>query len=174
LQWVHLPGSGGKMLAMMARNLWKPALVAALTPLLAGCVERTISVQTTPPGALVTINDVEVGRTPVKTPFLWYGDYDLRLRLTKNEGTPDEPKVTYYYLHTHQQVRAPWFQWLGIDLATELLPLKFEDQQQWTFALPEVQPGSDEVLVKHAKELSGQLEGTRIKPAGVATTQPTK
>ena len=45
-----------------------------------GCLKRTISVTTEPPGALVWINDVEVGRTPLETDFTFYGIYDVRLR----------------------------------------------------------------------------------------------
>ena len=47
--------------------------------LFAGCVKRTISISSNPSGALVWVNDREVGRTPVEFEFLYYGEYDLRL-----------------------------------------------------------------------------------------------
>jgi hypothetical protein len=46
---------------------------------LLGCVERTISITSEPEGALVYLNDEEVGRTPVSVPFTFYGVYDVRL-----------------------------------------------------------------------------------------------
>jgi hypothetical protein len=46
---------------------------------LVGCVERTISITSEPRGALVYLNDEEVGRTPVSVPFTYYGVYDVRL-----------------------------------------------------------------------------------------------
>lgn len=49
-----------------------------LLPLTA-CVERTISITSTPSGALVHLNDQEVGRTPLTVPFTYYGVYDVRL-----------------------------------------------------------------------------------------------
>ena len=55
------------------------ALICAIS--IPACVERTIAVRTTPPGALVTVNDVEQGRTPVTFPFTWYGNYRVRLEL---------------------------------------------------------------------------------------------
>ncbi len=47
--------------------------------LLAGCVERLITVHSSPAGALVYLNDEEIGRTPVSVPFKYYGTYDVRL-----------------------------------------------------------------------------------------------
>ncbi len=45
----------------------------------AGCVERTITITSDPPYALVWLNDEEIGRTPVTVPFTFYGKYDVRL-----------------------------------------------------------------------------------------------
>src|SRR5262245_38992736 len=48
--------------------------------LLAGCVRRTMTIESDPPGALVYMNNQEVGRTPVTREFIWYGFYDVQLR----------------------------------------------------------------------------------------------
>ena len=50
----------------------------ALAP---GCVEREWTLETDPPGAIVYVSDVEVGRTPVTLDFTWYGDYEVVFRL---------------------------------------------------------------------------------------------
>ena len=73
------------------------AAVGLLVSLGSGCVERTMKIQTDPPGALVVVNDEEVGLSPVKFSFLWYGDYEIILR-----------RVGYETLRTHYRVEAPW------------------------------------------------------------------
>ena len=55
---------------------WLILLMAAL----GGCVERTMTFQSNPPGALVYVNNQEIGRTPMRRDFTWYGNYDVVLR----------------------------------------------------------------------------------------------
>ena len=117
-----------------------------------------------PAGALVILNDVEVGRTPVTVPFTWYGDYDVRLRLEKNVGTPEKPVIKRYYLHTHKKTETPWFETIGVDLLAELLPVPFVDEQVWAFPVPEVVEPTDEQLIERARQLKESLgEGSELK-----------
>src|SRR5689334_12153842 len=44
-----------------------------------GCVRRTLSITSDPPGALLWLNGREVGRTPVDVDFIYYGVYDVQL-----------------------------------------------------------------------------------------------
>ena len=60
-----------------ARSFLIPLLMLPL--LCTGCVRRTISIVSNPPGALVWLNDREVGRTPIEVEFLYYGTYDVRI-----------------------------------------------------------------------------------------------
>jgi len=69
-----------------------------------------MKISSQPPGARVFVNDEEVGQTPVKFTFLWYGDYDLLLR-----------KEGYETLRTHYRVNPPWYQWPPFDLIAETL-----------------------------------------------------
>lgn len=87
------------------------AALLAAPCLLVGCVQRTISVTSDPPGALVHLNDEEVGRTPVTVPFTFYGVYDVRL---SRQG--------YQELWTEQQAPAPWWETPGPDLIAEMIP----------------------------------------------------
>ena len=50
-----------------------------------GCVKQTIFITSNPQGALVWVNDREVGRTPVEIDFLYYGEYDVRVELDGQE-----------------------------------------------------------------------------------------
>lgn len=94
------------------------ALSAVLT--FAGCVERTMKIDSRPPGARVFVNDEEVGVTPVKFSFLWYGDYDIILR---HEG--------YQTLKTNYRVEPPWYQYPPIDLVAEcLIPGTVKDEHE--------------------------------------------
>ncbi len=78
---------------------------------LSGCVERTISITSEPDGALVYLNDEEVGRTPVTVPFLYYGTYDVRLE-----------KDGYRPLWTQKKARGPLWELPGPDLVFEMIP----------------------------------------------------
>ncbi len=118
-----------------------------------GCVRRTLTIETAPCGALVYLNDEEVGRSPVTTDFLWYGDYDVVIR-----------KEGYKTLHTHQPIDAPWYQIPPIDFFAEVLYAgKVHDARVFSYTLePEQLPGREELL-QRAEELrqSELSEGKR-------------
>ncbi len=127
-----------------------------LLPLLCtGCVRRTISIVTEPPGALVWLNDREVGRTPIEVEFLYYGTYDVRI-----------VKDGYEPLITSGKADAPLWDVVGIDLAAELLPLDLHSRVEWTYQLEPTafdEPG----LIQRARDLRTQLDAT-------GTTETTK
>lgn len=109
----------------------------------AGCVRRTLTIETEPQGAIVFLNDEEIGATPVSTDFTWYGDYDVVLR-----------KEGYQALHTHVMVKAPWYQISPIDFFADVLwPGHIHDRRFAKFTLdPWVAPDHDQV-VRRAIEL---------------------
>lgn len=115
-----------------------------------GCVERTIHLTSQPSGALVYLNDQEVGRTPVSVPYLYYGDYDVRL---EHDG--------YRTLWTHQQTDAPWWEAPGPDLIAEAIPgLKVD--QHWHFEL-ELQALEDEdALIQRADDTRAMLNKPEV------------
>ncbi len=140
-------------------------LLSALAVALTGCVERKVTIGSDPSGALVQLNGVEIGRTPVTVPFTWQGDYELYLRYEKNVGTPEAPKIVRYYLHTHKQTTTPWFDIIPIDLFTAVLPIPFNQEEVWAFPIPEVKEPADADLIERARGMKDQLEGSRIPPA---------
>ncbi|MGD1277625.1 MAG: PEGA domain-containing protein [Tepidisphaeraceae bacterium] len=116
-----------------------------------GCIERTLSVQSSPPGALVYLNDQEVGRTPVQRDFLWYGTYDVTLR-----------KDGYESLKTRATLFPPIYQWLGLDLIAEILPISFKDHQTRVYTLRPSAPAADpQALVRRGQVLGQQLQSSR-------------
>lgn len=117
-------------------------LGAILATLAAGCVRRTMTIRTEPAGALVFLNDQEVGRSPASTDFLWYGDYDLILR---KEGCET--------LQTHVKVTEPWYQVPPIDFFAEVLwPWWIHDTHSYDFALAPKEPPDREEVLQRAQE----------------------
>ena len=111
---------------------------------LLGCVERTISINSEPDNALVILNDQEIGRTPVKIDFTWYGDYDIILR-----------KKGYQTVQTNKRIEPPWYQYPGIDLFTECFsPITYRDDRDFgTYKLEKFKPATNQELIKNAEEL---------------------
>ena len=134
-----------------------------------------MTVDSDPPGALVYLNDQELGRTPLRTDFKWYGDYDVQLRL---DG--------YETLKTNKKVVAPVWNWVPLDLIAGILPITFRDHQEMTFTLKPLDPAKDQPagLMSRAGEMRDQLEssphtrkpGTRptttTSPSTARTTTP--
>ena len=153
------------------RNLRKWIVGAGLaTPLLlAGCVEQTMKVDSDPPGALVYLNQQEIGRTPLTRDFKWYGDYDVQLRL---EG--------YETLKTNQKVIAPAWNWVPFDLVAELLPFPIKDRRSYSYSLKPLDPAKDQPagLLDRADYLKGKLESSEYTREPTtrksATTQTTR
>ncbi|MEX2219812.1 MAG: PEGA domain-containing protein [Phycisphaerales bacterium] len=116
----------------------------------AGCLERTVTVTSDPPGALVYLNDTEVGRTPVETAFTFYGDYDVRLR---REG--HEPLIT------HERTRPPPWEWIPIDLVSTALPARIVTRKHWHYRLapsPTLDETTERALLGRAGELRARVE----------------
>lgn len=111
---------------MLPRTSLALLLPLAAIALLPGCgrQERIIEVTSTPTGALVWLNDAELGRTPVQAEFLHFGTYDVRLRL---EGY--EPIVTSREAHT------PIHEFPPIDLIAAALPGDRVTRINWHFDL---------------------------------------
>ncbi|MCC7390460.1 MAG: PEGA domain-containing protein [Phycisphaerales bacterium] len=136
-----------------------PALVAlallALPLGLGGCVERRIEITSEPSGALVWLNDQQIGRTPTEAGFTYHGVYDLRLEL---EG--------YEPLRTEATARPPLYEHAPLDLFAEALPARIDNIQRWHFVLepslestlPKEQLEAD--LLSRAAGMRGELEAT--------------
>jgi hypothetical protein len=134
-------------------------LVLLLALLLTGCVRRSLTVKSNPPGALVYLNGVEVGRTPLTRDFTWYGTYDVVLR-----------KEGYETLKTRGKVIAPWWQWVPIDLVAELLPLHDRRRLAYRMKPYAAQTVDPQQMLGRAERMETKLESSRYtrKPA----TQP--
>ena len=116
-----------------------------------GCVERTLSISSDPPVALVYLNDQEIGRTPLRRDFTWYGIYEVILR-----------KEGYRATKTTESIIAPFYEWVPLDLLAELLPIPLKDHRTLNYTLaPEPSAQDDPGLLDRAAEMRGQLESSR-------------
>ena len=126
---------------------------AAACVSLTGCVERRIEITSEPAGALVWVNDQQVGRTPTQASFLYHGVYDVRLQL---DGF--EPLVT------EAEASPPLYEHAPLDLVAEMVPARIQNVQHWHFVLePSLEStlSRDELeagLLERAGAMRGELE----------------
>jgi len=111
-----------------------------------GCIHRTITIHSEPSGALVYLNDVEVGRTPTTVPFTFYGEYDVRL-----------VKDGYRTLATARDANAPLYDLPGLDLFAEMAPGQTKVELEWHFELDPVEPTDPATVIDHGRQLRDML-----------------
>ena len=107
-----------------------------------------------PPGALVWLNDREIGRTPVDVDFEFYGRYDVRLHLPGSEP-----------LMTSGNASPPVWEAIGLDLIAEMVPITLHRRIKWHYVL---RPRDDdpEALIGRAQRLRSEIPGAQ-PPANV-------
>jgi len=116
--------------------------------ILSGCVERRLTINTKPQGALVALNDEEIGESPVTVNFNWYGDYCVRI---SKEG--------YETLNTHRDLKGPWYDYFPFDFFAQILnPNRIVDSYVWTFDLSPKRQISRDELIQNAQELKEQMQ----------------
>lgn len=135
---------------LFMKRYWSllPAVtILTLWLFICGCVERKLTINTEPHGAMVILNDEEIGLSPVTVAFNWYGDYCVRIN-----------KEGYETLNTHRNLKAPWYDACPFDFfANVLSPDRTVDSYEWTFKLTEKkQPGREE-LIDNAQRLKKSL-----------------
>lgn len=120
---------------------------------LGGCVRRSIEVTSEPAGAMVWLNNEQVGRTPCETDFKFYGTYDVRVVL---EG--------YEPIATSRVAETPLYEQPGPDLLVAALPLN--NRITWHFDL---KPAAETVNKLQAeKDVVGRARELRSKAAAGA------
>ncbi|MGW8256947.1 MAG: PEGA domain-containing protein [Thermoguttaceae bacterium] len=123
-----------------------------------GCVQRRMLVRSNPPGALVYVDDYEIGTTPVSTNFLYYGTRKLRL-----------VKDGYETLTVLQPIPAPWYQFPPFDfIAENFVPGEIRDQRTLDYQLkPQMLVPNDQLRAR-----AEQLRANNALPAGAIMSRP--
>ena len=118
-----------------------------------GCVERSVTINSQPQGAIVYLNDKEIGRTPVTVPFEWYGDYDIILR---KEGMET--------VKTHEKIVQPWYEYMPFDIFSELLyPGTIHNDHYMEFELQPAEVVDIKDLEQRALDIRAQARGEETK-----------
>src|SRR5580765_1566801 len=123
---------------------------------LCGCVERRMVI-VEPPGQAGAIvydeKDQPIGASPVDKPFTYYGKYRFRIA-----------KDGYETLVVEQKVRAPWYEFPGLDFVAEnLIPWTIRDRREFRYELRPAQMKSPEQLL---------LEGQMLREYGKTIGEP--
>ncbi len=108
---------------------------------LVGCADRRLHITSDPPGALVALNDVEVGRTPVEVNFTSFGVYDVRLH---RDG--------YATLHTSAEANPELHDQPVFDALSAPLPGRPRTDIYWHFVMEPLVTDPD-ALIERAREI---------------------
>jgi hypothetical protein len=135
--------------------------VIAATVLTAGCVRRRMTIRSNPPGAVVYVDNHEVGTTPCPVDFIYYGTREVKL-----------VKDGYETLVVNQPIPTPWYEVPPLDFVSEnVIPGRIRDERLLTYNLRPQVILPTESLLSRAESLrrGAQVEGP-IQP--VAATLP--
>ena len=110
-----------------------------------GCVRRVVDISSDPDGAVVWVNDREVGATPVEVDFIHYGEFDVQVFMPGYEPITSSAKAS-----------APVWDLPGLDFFAEILPVDLVSRNSWHFAL-EVEERDADALELRAVSLRNRL-----------------
>lgn len=122
-----------------------------------GCVQRRMTIRSNPSGALVYVDDYEIGTTPVSTDYTYYGTRKIRL-----------VKDGYETLTVYQPMPTPWYEWCGVDFFSEnIWPGKIRDERAFDYQMTPMLTVPTEQLLGRAEQLRN---ASQVVPA--AATSP--
>ncbi|MFM7250095.1 MAG: PEGA domain-containing protein [Planctomycetaceae bacterium] len=108
-----------------------------------GCVQRRMTIRSSPPGALVYVDDYQIGSTPVSTDFIYYGTRKIRL-----------VKDGFETLTVRQPFPMPWYQVFPLDFVTEnLWPWEIRDERVIDLAMTPADSQPAEAVVARAQQV---------------------
>jgi hypothetical protein len=138
------------------------ALVLAALVVPTGCVRRRLAVRSNPPGALVFVDNQQIGTTPCSVDFTYYGTREIRL-----------VKPGYETLTVNQPIPMPWYQIPPIDFVSEnVMPNKIEDHRTVAFDLQPQLIVPTEQLLDRANQLRQETLAGAAGPAVSVTSPP--
>jgi hypothetical protein len=139
-------------------------VVVAAMLLPAGCVRRRLAVRSNPPGAMVFVDNQQIGTTPCSVDFTYYGTREIRL-----------VKPGYETLTVNQPIPAPWYQIPGIDFFSDnLVPTKILDHRTVSFDLaPQVIVPTEQLLDRANQLRQETLQGAVLPAAAIAIPSAT-
>lgn len=118
-----------------------------------GCVRRRLTVRTSPPGAVISVDNQLIGTSPAASSFTYYGTREIRIE-----------KDGYRTETVKRTINPPWYQYPILDFVSETLwPWEIRDERIIDVELvPETLEPAENVLMR-ADQLRSQSR------AGVVT-----
>lgn len=135
-----------------------------------GCMQRRILVRSNPEGALVTIDQVPVGHSPVAVPFTYYGTREIRVE-----------KDGYQTQKIKHRFAPPWYQIPPLDFISDnFWPREIHDDRIVDFSLSPMELVNENRLLDRADQLRGNASRGTVpmplaheRPAPAIDTPPT-
>ncbi len=130
-------------------------LALALCVATSGCVQRRMTIRTNPPGAVVYVDEEEIGTSPCSHDFVYYGTRKIRL-----------VKDGYETQTILQPFPWPWYELIGLDFVTEnLIPGEIRDERVLDYQLqPQIIVPTDQLLGR-AENLRRSSQPSVVQPA---------
>jgi hypothetical protein len=137
----------------------KTILILALVLFSAsGCVRRRLNVLSNPPGALVYVDNQQIGTTPCSVDFTYYGTREIRL-----------VKPGYETLTLNQPIPTPWYEVPPLDFVSEnLAPTKIRDNRTVAYNLSPALVVPTPQLLDRANQLRQEATQYPVTPAAAA------
>ena len=149
-----------RIITSLARRSMMAGVVLGVVLLTAqsGCVQRRMTIRSNPPGAMVYVDDYELGPTPVSTDFTYYGTRKIRI-----------VKDGYETLTVMQPVPTPWYQVPPADFISEnFVPGQIRDQRMFDYQLkPQMVVPTEQLLAR----ADGLRRDNMVMPAGAVMPQ---
>jgi hypothetical protein len=130
---------------LSASKTWAWLLVAAVVVASQlGCVRRRMTIRSNPPGALVYVDNYEIGVTPCSTDFIYYGTREIKL-----------VKDGYETLKVTERIWPPWYEYPVLEFISEnMVPAEIRDERLLAYNM---QPQ----YIVPTDQLMGRAEGLR-------------
>jgi hypothetical protein len=130
-----------------------------------GCVQRRMTIRSSPPGALVYVDDYQIGTTPVSTDFVYYGTRKIRL-----------VKDGFETLTVRQPFPIPWYEIFPLDFVSEnLWPGEIRDERVVDLAMMPAAATPPEEVVARAEQsrlAAGSMPAPQPAPLQMGPPQP--
>lgn len=118
-------------------------LLCGLTIISTGCLRRRLTIRSNPPGALVYVDDVQIGHSPVSVPFTYYGTRTIRLE-----------KDRFKTVEVQQNINSPWYQTPPLDFVSEvLIPFEIRDERAVNIDMLPLEPTNESEVLNRAKQI---------------------
>lgn len=137
-----------------SQTAWLLVLTACVL-LPGGCVRRRLNVRSNPPGALVYVDNQQIGTTPCSVDFTYYGTREIRL-----------VKPGFETLTVNQPIPTPWYEIPPLDFVSEnLVPNQIRDNRTVTYDLAPQLVVPNEQLLGRANQLRLDALQYPVQPA---------